>query len=237
MRHFCRKHPDDIDIFLRREIAMDSAEKKMKGPMFFDSIAVAVDKERICRRLGYEKGATRLSETQEREAGRRIDEAFSLIQLKGSALILGLNECGRGKVVLENGIVFESADLSAMLKECGQVLLMGATAGSRIIPYIRGEAAKGDLSRAVIYDAAASEIVDSALDWLVSYFNQKLLRENKRVTPNRFSCGYGDFSLINQRKIHAALELEKIGVKITDSCILDPEKSVTAVAGIVSAAD
>lgn len=208
----------------------------MEKPVFFDSITIPVDKEQIYRRLGYQKDTTHLSAAQEKDTDAHIAAAAVLIQLKGAAIILDIERCDHGKIILENNIVFESANLAAMLKDSVQVLLMAATAGRDIMLYIRGDNSKENLSRAVAYDAAASELVDGALDWMVSYFNRKLLRENKRVTPNRFSCGYGDFFLVNQKAIYDALNMERIGVKITDSFILDPEKSVTAVAGILSAA-
>jgi hypothetical protein len=91
-----------------------------------------------------------------------------------------------------------------------------------------------NLTRAVILDAVASEMTDSGLDWIMDYMNQVLMRKARRLTKARFSAGYGDFSLENQKVIHELLRLDKIGVFITDSCILMPEKSVTAVAGIVA---
>ena len=77
-------------------------------------------------------------------------------------------------------------------------------------------------------------MTDSGLDWIMDYMNQDLMRKARRITKARFSAGYGDFSLENQKAIHALLQLNKIGVFISDRCILMPEKSVTAVAGIVA---
>ena len=48
----------------------------------------------------------------------------------------------------------------------------------------------------------------------------------------RFSPGYGDFSLDCQKDIIRALEAEKtVGVTLTDSLLMTPSKSVTAVIG------
>ncbi|HPV30603.1 MAG TPA: methionine synthase, partial [Deltaproteobacteria bacterium] len=61
---------------------------------------------------------------------------------------------------------------------------------------------------------------------------RQVRREGLAITSRRFSAGYGDFELENQRIMYERLRLGEIGVEITDSCILIPEKSVTAVAGI-----
>jgi hypothetical protein len=90
------------------------------------------------------------------------------------------------------------------------------------------------VTRAVVLDAAASEIVDAALDWIMAYCNQGLRREGKMLMNTRYSAGYGDLALDSQRAFYRLLGLERLGVSMTDTCILVPEKSVTAVTGVVA---
>jgi cobalamin-dependent methionine synthase I len=59
-----------------------------------------------------------------------------------------------------------------------------------------------------------------------------LRREGRHLTSRRYSAGYADFVLENQAIFFRELELEKLGVQLTASFILVPEKSVTAIAGI-----
>jgi cobalamin-dependent methionine synthase I len=66
----------------------------------------------------------------------------------------------------------------------------------------------------------------------MDYINQLIRREKKTLLPRRFSAGYADFDLSNQKIIYQLLALEKIGVRITNECILLPEKSVTAISGL-----
>ena len=54
----------------------------------------------------------------------------------------------------------------------------------------------------------------------------------------RFSPGYGDFALESQREIFPRLACEKrIGVTLTDSLLMTPFKSVTAVIGVTASPD
>jgi cobalamin-dependent methionine synthase I len=48
----------------------------------------------------------------------------------------------------------------------------------------------------------------------------------------RFSAGYGDFLLENQRLFYELLDLQRFGVSLTESCIFTPEKTVPAIAGV-----
>jgi len=75
-------------------------------------------------------------------------------------------------------------------------------------------------------------MADNALSWIINYFNRQLSRESKQLTSKRFSAGYGDFSLENQKIIYDVLKLEQLGISLSDKYMLIPEKSVTAVVGI-----
>lgn len=109
---------------------------------------------------------------------------------------------------------------------------MAATSGSAIMQVIASDIAGANITRGVVLDATASEVVDAALSWITAYFNQVLLRQGRVVTRKRFSAGYGDLALATQRELYRLLQLERIGVELTESCILIPEKSVSAIAGI-----
>ena len=161
-----------------------------------------------------------------------IDEAISLIRLQGAARRMVIRESCHAAITLEGGVVLESRLLVAFLDGCREVLLMGATAGSDILAAIQRDTAANHVTRGVVLDATASETVDAALDWIMAYFRQAVHRENKILLPKRYSAGYGDFLLANQKTIFHLLQLDRIGVEISEHCILIPEKSVTAVTGI-----
>jgi len=204
----------------------------MNRPLFFDSIHVPTQEEDILRRLGYREGKTQLTAQQKEEARRYIEDALSLINLKGAGIRIPVQERKTSEIVLSTGVTFESIDLSAFLEGCPEIVLMGATAGSDIVDAIGKDSAEDNLTRAVVFDAVASEVADAALGWIVNYYNQKLRREEKRLTLKRFSAGYHDFLLENQKIIYDILQLHRIGVSINERFILMPEKSVTAIAGI-----
>lgn len=199
---------------------------------YFDRISIAPPLARIYRRLGYRKGMTSLHPQEKLDTERSIDIAASLIRLRGAARRLPMVREGASTIRLKDLAVFKSRRLSQLLLECDEILLMGVTAGSEIVTAIQENAAGPDIRQGVILDAAASETVDAALDWIMTYFNQILRREGKRLLAMRYSAGYGDLALENQEAMHRLLALESIGVAINPSCILIPEKSVTAMTGI-----
>lgn len=199
---------------------------------YFDSITVRVPNEKIYARLGFAKGKTQITDSQQQTIQRHIDDAVSLIELKGSGLRLPITAIDSNKIDLAKNIHLESESLSQMLTGCKEILFIGATTGNRIMEAIQKESGTDQLSKAVVFDATASEVVDEALGWIISFFDYELRRENKSLTSRRFSAGYGDFSLENQKILYNILNLERFGVKLTKTYMLIPEKSVTAVVGI-----
>ena len=198
----------------------------------FDSILIATPIEAIYKRLGYVEGDTQLSQQQKADLGQYIDEAVGVIELKALAARIGIKEIKEDGIVLANDIKLESKHLSSWMAGCSEMLLMGVTAGSKIMQAIKESSSQGALSQGVVYDAVGSEMADGTFDWIIAYFNRELRRENKCLADKRYSAGYGDFALENQRVIYELLDLKKIGVDITETYMLVPEKSVTAVSGV-----
>jgi 2-succinyl-5-enolpyruvyl-6-hydroxy-3-cyclohexene-1-carboxylate synthase len=197
-----------------------------------EKISIDPPCEKIYQRLGFKKRTTQISEIQQEETDRFIQEASFIISLKGSLLRLAIKHNDGEKIILAGGLTFTSKKLSNFLHDCRETVFMAATAGSAIMEAIKEKTRQHDLAAAVVYDATASEMTDAGLDWIMDYLNQHLRREGKTLLPRRFSAGYADFNLENQRAIYDMLQMGKIGVTITPSFILLPEKSVTAISGI-----
>jgi hypothetical protein len=206
----------------------------MNGPQFFDRITIPAPLRDIYRRLGHKKGVTHLEARQRDELDAWIRDAGLLMHLKGVFRRFPVVERDVSKTLLPEDVVFESRDLASFLDGCNEIALIAATTGEDIIGEIQKAAAGHQLTRGVVFDAVASETVDAALNWITAYLRQVLRRENKAPRRGRFSAGYGDFTLQNQKRIFELLELQRLGVRINESFILIPEKSVTAVVGIRS---
>lgn len=199
---------------------------------FFDSIKMPLPLQRIYSRLGYSRGKTRLSQFQRKRIEEYIQEAVNLIEVKGCGRILDISKIDDSGIYTKEGLELKSRSLGSVFSGSRNILAIGATAGASISRAISSDSRKDNLSRGVVLDAAASEITDASLNWIVNYFSLSLRREKKRIGKLRFSAGYGDFPLSNQKIIYNVLKMGKIGVTINESFMLVPEKSVTALTGI-----
>jgi len=202
--------------------------------ILFHHIPIDIPRPQIYKRLGFRTDMTRLSDVRRQEVEAYIDDARSLIRLQGAARRLKILDIRDARIYLPQDLVLASRNLADFLAGCTELVLMGGTAGHEIMEAIRDDTTGDRMTRGIVLDAAASETVDHALDWIMDYFGRHLIRENKTLMKKRFSAGYGDLLLENQRIMYGLLEMERIGVELTESCILVPEKSVTAVTGVMS---
>ena len=125
----------------------------------------------------------------------------------------------------------ESRSLSRNLKDCEQVILFAATLGTEADSLIR-KYSKLQMSKAVTMQAAATAMIESYCDEINTELKETFEKKGLYLRP-RFSPGYGDFPLECQRDITAVLETAKrIGIMLTDSLLMTPSKSVTAVMGV-----
>lgn len=199
---------------------------------FLEKIILEPPVPRIYSRMGFKKKSTTLSSSQKKETDCYIREAASLIFLQGFFHPIPVLQNNGRTVDLTGGLSFTSRKLAAFLGDCREAVLLGATAGQAIMHAIREKTEQGHLTAVVVYDATASEMTDAALDWIMDYINRQLRREGKHLLPRRFSAGYADFALSNQKTVYEKLQMEKAGVTLSPDYILCPEKSVTAICGV-----
>lgn len=199
---------------------------------YLEHIPAIPKRSGILTRLGYRAASTVLTDQHRTLLERGIQEALRLCQIRGAYRCIPIVHHDIDATRLANEKVFQSTGLAALLAKSSEIVLMASTAGSPIVQRIDEEIRTGNAALGVILDATASQAADAGLDWMVAFLNRMLLRQGKRLTRRRFSPGYGDLSLEYQRTIFDLLDLRSIGLDLTDTLMLVPEKSVLAIAGI-----
>jgi hypothetical protein len=106
-----------------------------------------------------------------------------------------------------------------------------------ISPLIDNEVKKlskdGEIFDAYILNGIGSGAVEMAAKDLNLFMND--INEHESLRFKRFSPGYGDWRIEDQKKIFKILEPEKhIQVNLTESCIMIPEKSTSGIMGLTA---
>ena len=137
-------------------------------------------------------------------------------------------------VVLDNGTVFRSKALARYVGEAKELFLFGATLGSRVDVALRRMAVTS-VAEAGAAQAVAAALIETYCDDCCCLLQQQL-RSGEKLKW-RFSPGYGDWPLEEQKILFPVLDCaHTIGLTLTESCMMAPVKSVTAVIAIAEAA-
>ena len=128
-------------------------------------------------------------------------------------------------------VEIKSKNLCKNLRGCKEVLVLGATLGTGVDRLLQ-KYERLDITRAVVLQACAAAYLEEFCDVEQKKLKEHYGKEGLYLRP-RFSPGYGDFSLEHQKDILEILNAAKrIGLSMTESHMLIPTKSITAVIGI-----
>ena len=180
------------------------------------------------------------AQPDDEQAEAAIDSAYEKLkdelQPRYTVKEFGCRVCAEGDskvpsvVVLDNGTVFHSKALARYVGDARILFLFGATLGSRVDITLRR------MSLTSVAEAGAGQAVAAAL--IETYCDdccnelQKQLPSNKKLKW-RFSPGYGDWALEEQKILFSVLDCaHSIGLTLTESCMMAPIKSVTAVIAV-----
>lgn len=127
--------------------------------------------------------------------------------------------------------LWQGADIQRHLDKCTEAVLMAMTLGPGVDAQIR-RAGIGDVAAQAATDALASTLAEQVCDQAEAKL-RVLAREEGLYLTGRYSPGYGDWPIAVQPRIAALLDTQKrIGLYVTDTFLMLPRKSVTAVMGL-----
>ncbi len=143
--------------------------------------------------------------------------------------------------------LFESRVFRMHLEGARACAVMAVTMGPEVDAHIKAVMDEGNMAYGYVLNGMAAASTDCAADAVESVIRRDLLDggycaaladgEEDCIQPGwkltlRYSPGYADFILENQRAIFDLLKPERVGMKLTASYLMIPMKSITAIIGI-----
>ena len=194
---------------------------------------IDVPKNRVLMRLG-KKFKTRIPPKIENKIDEIISSAKNYIETAGVYEIFAFSlfkDKRLRQVIINDDYTFNSKYLFNLLKDSEKTALAACTIGSKLSERVKFLMETGNMSDAVILDAFGSESAESCIEYIHRLIEQSVRLQGYKVT-RRFSPGYGDVSLTDNQQILKMLGENETGITINESCIMSPEKSVTAIIGL-----
>ena len=177
-------------------------------------------------------GVPHPTEETRREAERLADELAAGIPPRYVYRIFRLEHLPDCVHLQDVNVDLTGSSARTMLAGCDQAALLACTLGARFDAKLLALQAR-DMAKAVIYDALGSALVETGCDEAERDISARFPELH---LTDRFSPGYGDLPLALQPQLCAALDAgRRLGLTVSQSLLMNPVKSVTAVIGLSDA--
>ena len=144
----------------------------------------------------------------------------------------GTIQPGKDKTGTSNNcLALHGSSIGRHLTGCCKVIVMAATVGEAIEKQVTKSFEEGRYSFSVLLDAAATAAVEQVADAMEKTIHNEVKRLGLAMKW-RFSPGYGDWPIQQQTEILQLAGGSQIGISLTESLMLMPRKSITAVIGL-----
>ncbi len=191
---------------------------------------IDIDKQRILTRIGYSddyEPSARISSLVD----DYIENYHDLIAPSYSYRIRNIESVDGNRVDIGNSIVLKSKKLARLLERCEMVAVFALTIGNYLEDLVTYLADNGLVLQATVLDAIGSGTVEKLAIQVEGKLRINAGMEGL-ITSWRFSPGYCDWEVSQQELVFRALDGDAPSIRLTDSMLMIPRKSVSGIIGI-----
>lgn len=194
---------------------------------------VGIDKSELVGLLGYEEN--NLPEPLEESIETHLDLINQLIKPVGGFVILKDQKVKftKDRFYINDTCLKSEKIISRYLSESETIAILVATIGDDLEKLSRKLMEQYDYISGYITDKAASELVEKTADLIETELQKITINTNLNLT-NRYSPGYCGWNVNDQHKLFSFLPKDFCDVHLTESALMIPIKSISAVIGIGS---
>lgn len=193
----------------------------------FNARLTEIDKSELLRYAGLAKKSSSFPESLVAEASI---QGHVLSQPKGCWQNYGY-DAETGIIQADSPLKLTGTSIRSHLAAATAVAVLAVTIGPALEQQVTQCFNKGEYTGGLLLDAAGTVAVETTADQLNELICQQTAAQGL-TTLRRFSPGYGDWNITVQPDILSLSLGQSIGITTTESCMLLPRKSVTAIIGL-----
>ena len=160
-----------------------------------------------------------------------LNHSAGLCDIKGSLLVSEQFSLIRSGAFTIEGVTFSIGEkIARQLRNAEGGALFICTAGAGIGDKSKQLMAAGEFMEGYILDIIGSLTVEATIEKIQSILEIELLLMGKRLA-NRYSPGYCGWALSEQKQFFKLFPENFCGIKLSESCLMEPAKSVSGVIG------
>lgn len=134
-------------------------------------------------------------------------------------------------IQINNQLFFPSKIVVTQFKKASSLALFVCTAGNKISDHSKLIANEGDPMLSYIIDVIGSVTVEKAMDKIQKVIKSEMAELNLGIS-DRFSPGYCEWNVSEQQKLFSLLPMDFCGIKLSESSLMNPIKSVSGLIAI-----
>ncbi|MCL2650101.1 MAG: methionine synthase [Candidatus Azobacteroides sp.] len=121
--------------------------------------------------------------------------------------------------------------IAFQLKDAENMAIFVCTVGKGVTEYYKYFMKQNEPLKAYFVDMLGSISVEKSMNIFQQQFSDKKNEEGCRIT-NRYSPGYCEWPLLEQKKLFNLFTGDTCGITLTESCLMLPAKSISGVIGV-----
>ncbi|MFO8009194.1 MAG: vitamin B12 dependent-methionine synthase activation domain-containing protein [Dehalococcoidia bacterium] len=191
---------------------------------------LGVTKDEIYTRIGYSPDV----EPSARVASivdEYITTAKQLIEPSYAYNIIDIKSVDPPRISVNSSIAFQSSVISHVLTRCTSVAVFALTIGGGLEEMAARLGEKELILEAFVLDIIGSTMTEKAADFVQGIIGEMANIRGMAISK-RYSPGYCDWDIKQQELVFQALEGNNPGIKLSEDCLMTPEKSVSGIIGI-----
>lgn len=162
-----------------------------------------------------------------------LKSAEEYAEIKGVYLITGDYTIIKSKALIQaNGYFFRTGKIvTNYISKAEQFVFFIMTAGKGIEIQSQKYLSGADPLLGYIFDVIGSITVETGVEKTLKDIEEKYLQEGL-MTSNPYSPGYCGWPVTDQQKLFALFNYNTCGIKLSDTCLMDPIKSISGIIGV-----
>ncbi len=190
-----------------------------------------INREDIYLNLGY--GGAEPDEHINQLLESVIDKAYQICCPQVAYILCDGKLLSQSYIELNNISMKIGSIISGYLEQADQYAVFVATGGEEYDNYLQGIKLSGDIMTEFLADAVGSEIAEAAVRYVNVKIEIEALKMGYAITKP-YSPGYCGWNVREQTQLFSLFPTQPCGIRLNDSCLMHPVKSVSGIVGMGS---
>lgn len=196
-----------------------------------ENIKFTISREDVYRLLKFARTKTQSTSKVDSLIAAEIKEGYALAGPRAVYETYSISKRKKDNIFLDGcSLVIKSRDVAERLAKSSKVSFFACTIGRALSDKVNEYMRLKETAKAAILDAVGSEAVEAVANSVNEMIVKEACGEKCKLLP-RFSPGYGDWEIVAEEELLKLLKAERIGITLSPSYVMVPEKSITAVVG------